>query len=538
MTSVGQDQGMSLTLGAPPLFTPVQHVVARLEDFFGSLTPWQRRLWDAGLVLGLGELREAVEWADAKVLSPSSVKWFASDLERLAGQDRGVGEREIRLQLQQVLRAPLRGGDARHRALGELTSLIAENYLSRWAAAAATGSPSPERFARAIGAHLLDAGYSPSYLHAWIRRLRPSTLVEIAEAAQELDAAPPEMYELLVPFVSVPDLNGNRDMNANWLSPKSTRRWLVDHGITTPERYNGGFAYQVQARDPFAAADLAREIVDRMGARASYSRKAASHVSSGHLWVGGHPTSIPLKRAPRGAFVLSLVTEQRLFAVAERSVLDNALELAAPLNEASPAPAISGGWSAVEALLLSPEDEGDGGRGIIAADRMAALVTCSWPRADLTAISYRHEPTTPDRLTAQLQGEKVNRERARAVAAWISGGNTLLVRDPGDQAAVERMTKLIADPRRTLGDIKRHMTTVMRRVYRHRNLVMHGGAVSVATLPMALRTAAPLLGAGLDRITHASLTDNLHPIDLSVRANISLELVGRPDGRELVDLIE
>lgn len=518
----------------------VAHVVARLEDFFQDTSPWQRRLWDAGLILSLNELVDAVRWSDAKVLSPSSVKWLAGDIERLAGRDRGVGERELRLQLQSVLRSPMKSGDARHRTLRELTALIGDGYLLRWASAAADVSrpPSAERFARAIAAHLLDLGYSPRYLHGWIRRLKPSSLVDIATAAHAISVSGMQSYELLVPFLSVPDLAGNRDGNEHWLSATAVGQWLTDQGITTSERHNGGFVYTVSARDPFAAADLAQEIVDRMSARAKHSRKTARPVPCGHVWIAGRAKHVPLVRPPRGAFVLSLVAEQRLYAVANRSALDNALELAAPLNDGSPAAAISGGWSAVEALLLSPEDDGEGGRGIIAADRMAALITCSWPRADLTAISYRHAPTSPDRLSTQLASETVNRERARAVADWIGGGNNLVTSRPSDAAAVERMVKLVAEPRRTLGDIRTHMTTAMRRVYRHRNLVMHGGAVSVETLPMTLRTAAPLIGAGLDRITHASLAEGVHPIDLAVRASISLELMSRPDGRALVDLIE
>ena len=36
-----------------------EHVVARLLDFFGSGTAWQRRLWDIGTVLALEEALEA-----------------------------------------------------------------------------------------------------------------------------------------------------------------------------------------------------------------------------------------------------------------------------------------------------------------------------------------------------------------------------------------------------------------------------------------------------------------------------------------------
>jgi len=38
---------------------------ARLLDFTGETTPWQRRLWSLGTVLALRELHEADPWVDA-----------------------------------------------------------------------------------------------------------------------------------------------------------------------------------------------------------------------------------------------------------------------------------------------------------------------------------------------------------------------------------------------------------------------------------------------------------------------------------------
>jgi hypothetical protein len=78
----------------------------------------------------------------------------------------------------------------------------------------------------------------------------------------------------------------------------------------------------------------------------------------------------------------------------------------------------------------------------------------------------------------------------------------------------------------------------MRRLYRTRNIVLHGGSTQGAALKAALRVAAPLVGAGLDRITHAMLIEGLAPLDLAARAEVGLKLVGGETGLSVVDLLE
>lgn len=82
------------------------------------------------------------------------------------------------------------------------------------------------------------------------------------------------------------------------------------------------------------------------------------------------------------------------------------------------------------------------------------------------------------------------------------------------------------------------MRTALRRFYRQRNILMHGGTTNSIALSTALRTAAPLVSAGLDRITHAALVEGITPLQLAARAKLNLELVGSSDGRHLVDLLE
>jgi hypothetical protein len=61
-----------VSLGTVPLADQVLsgQFGARLLDFTGETTPWQRRLWSLGTVLALRELHEAGPWVDAQVLSP------------------------------------------------------------------------------------------------------------------------------------------------------------------------------------------------------------------------------------------------------------------------------------------------------------------------------------------------------------------------------------------------------------------------------------------------------------------------------------
>ena len=130
---------------------------ARLLDFTGDTTPWQRRLWSLGTAQALRELYEAGPWVDAQVLSPAALQWHCRDLERLAGDDAGLGAPEVRRQLREVLRADLSEHSRHRRRLRELIALIDESYIPRWTAAVdASQAVSSERLARAVAAHLLD----------------------------------------------------------------------------------------------------------------------------------------------------------------------------------------------------------------------------------------------------------------------------------------------------------------------------------------------------------------------------------------------
>lgn len=466
------------------------------------------------------------------------MSWLAHDVEATLGQDLGVGDRILRQQMTKTLRAKHVSGNHAHRALARLTDVVNEGYLVRWATAAKSDrAPSIERMSRAVASHLLDAGYHVDFLREWCASLGEADAAEVATAAHALATEPEYTWSVFVPFVAVPAMNGNRDNAPGWLPPHAVPGWLKAAGVASDVRHNGGFEYEVKAHDPHGAVEKVSDIVDRMLARARYSRRRVDLQHAGVAIVAEHG-EIAFRARRRHAHVLSLIAEQRLYDVGNNSVLDAALELAAPLNDGAAGPAISGSWAAVESLLLSAVDESEEGRGVLAADRVAALIACSWPRAELTALSYRHKPDRHDRLFELLNGENFNRERARIVLHWLRSGQDLAVTGGRDRAAMARLQQLVMSPGRTLREIEKHMQRAARRLYRHRNLLMHGGATDVVSLPMTLRTVAPLLGAGLDRLTHAHLTSGQTALDLAARARTSIDLIDSPDGRDLPDLLE
>lgn len=65
-----------------------QRVASCLLDFFGSGTPWQRRLWAVGTVLGLKEVLEGSEAFQSSVLSQRSFQDLCQTVEISVGQDR------------------------------------------------------------------------------------------------------------------------------------------------------------------------------------------------------------------------------------------------------------------------------------------------------------------------------------------------------------------------------------------------------------------------------------------------------------------
>lgn len=526
-------------------------LLARLTDFFTEdAITWPRRLWDVGSVLGLEEILEAGSWESKGVLSSGAVDWQRNELRRIIGPDVGLGNSELRRELTQTLTARIPDPSPARRQLSQLIVHARSGYLERWQSALDTSNPPKvERLSRTLAAHLLDLGFSRPFLFHQVADLRHkgATAEETVALACELAQREPTEFSVLVGLVSIPQREALTAGLESWRTKSQVVAWMKENSFSTEGvRVGGGFLFSFSALDAYGAASQARAMVDRLVARSTYLRRDRDGVRPfPSVWVAGHPEPIQLATPPRGADVLSLAQEGHMYRVAEaRRQIDDALELAAPLNRGALGPAVAGAWAAIEALLTDPDDPRDDERfgKAVAADRLAAIITCSWPRAELTSLAHHYRPKeTPDELADTLAGCQTNLQRSRAFAhAMMSGLQPTFqsYKKGSEYAAASRMKGLLADPKRTLSDVRSALTVAIRRLYRSRNIVLHGGSTQGVALESSLRTAAPLVGAGLDRIVHAALTEGIGPLDLAARAEVSLKLVAGETGLSVVELLE
>jgi hypothetical protein len=511
------------------------HVGARILDFLDARTPWHRQLWNIGLALTLREVLEAVTAVRASVLSGAALEFLSASAQKQVGTDPGGGSEAERKAVQTALRSKLRPDGLDYHVIAQQQAALAPVYLARWAAALRRpATPGAERTARAIVAHLLDAGFSSDYLHRWwsykLRHeatVRP--LADIVDDAQTLSLTKPRTFEVLVPLETAIRVPAGFVV-PEWRSSAAASEWLKANAFdVSGVRQDGGFLFSIDALDPEAAIDHCSEVVDQLVARMAVgSRRSLKPLAQG--WVKGEGSPYAMDRKRRGVWVEALEREHQLYNSRPSGSIDAAIELLSHLQTSSPAAAVAGGWAAIEALLSEPDDRAG------AAERLAMLVACSFPRAELTTLSYALEKKDAA-FAAQVAGVTENRDRCEIVSTTLSAGPVSLALGLSDRAAGARMQKLIRNPHAVLSDVTDHAAVAFRRMYRQRNLVLHWGKTDAVALRASLRTAAPLVGAGLDRIIHAYYVDHLSPLQLVARARVALSTVGTLGGTSPTGLL-
>ncbi len=522
-----------------------QRLVGRMLDCFQVHAPWQRRLWHVGLVTSLQEAHEASFAVRDRALGVESFRWFRNSLRGRVSRDPGVGDSKQKALLQEILRGELVAGSVDHRILGLIVDDVRERYLDRWERALGQENHGfgAERAARALAGHLLDAGHSQDGLHRWLTWLALRDEFEhdaasIVARARDLEARPRRRYQVLVfllsPYpssVSQPPERLLRDEVASWMASRGAGELL--EGVA----YEAGLLLRVSAHDLQAAAERAGEIADALVARAAVGTRDRLLVHPAAYVRPNQQRLLPLRRRRR-VDVRALERQDRLVdnlsAIASGPV-DAALQLLAQLDQGPPEAAALSGWSAIESLLTAPGDEGG---NVIAADRLAALVTCAWPRAELTTLAHRRINAVDDEFTEKLKAAETNREKSDLIAGEIQAGNWLKLKDRSDETSVRRLEQLFKDPAGTLGSVRGYAESAFRRLYRQRNLIAHGARTSAVALRPSLRTVAPLVGAGMDRIVHAYSVDQVDPLDLAARAELELQRAGSTDAADVTGLLE
>jgi hypothetical protein len=531
-----QDPIQRIAIVLDPVNSYEQAVVARLLDFFDSRTPWHRKLWCVSLSLTLREILEACRAARAGVLSDDALGYLAAAAQKLVGLDPGVPDPAQRRTVQAALHRSLRPDSLDYHLVSSYQADLHAGYLRRWAAALhKERPPEVEHTARAIASHLLDIGFSSNYLHRWwdyrlSHETARRTLAELLEQADELSQAKEQRFEVLAPVREA--RRRPQGPSVDWRTAQQVSDWLRENrSSSTGVRQTGGVVMSITALDKDAAVERAVERVDSLTSRTAIgTRHEVQFVD--RVWVKGDASPHQLASATRGVWVRALEREGVLFSVDGGEKVDAAVELLSHLQRSSPPAAVAGGWAAIEALLSEPGDRGG------AADRLAMLVACSFPRAELTALSYSLSDVNDD-WRQEMLGVNVNRARAERVASrLISGGYSLDAVGASDRAAVARMKAVLTSPDTVLARVQEHAAGALRRLYRQRNLVLHAGEIKGVALRASLRTSAPLVGAGMDRIVHAAYVDHASPLVLAARARLALASLGSRPEVSCVNLLD
>ncbi len=518
--------------------TETDYIVARLRDFWGRRTPWQRRLWGIGTVGLVEEVLEAAAFQRAGHFHERTVADLAESARHQIRRDPGLGSPKVRGKFDELMKYVAKDSGA----MRELQALLYDrkpHYLACWRSAVATEPPELEVTARSIGAHLLGCGFSPDHLYRWVSSVaRGSTLTvsDFLEEAEILTQRPARTYDVLIPIISLP--RRQTPMPSNWMEPIGAAEWIRMHGPAGKSvRQNGALLFKREARDPWRAVEEVSDAVQSLAARVVIGLPGQDRlVIHDEAVVSASPRLYPLRRPRRQVEVHALYRQGVLYEASHSGLtgrIGAAIDLLEPLENGSPEAAVAGGWAAIETLLARRDAANSA-----AAEELATLVACSLVRAELTTLSYSYASEHRDQLTETLDAANSNLERCRILLQVITAGEDIDFANPSDAAALARLTAIAEAPVAVLGRVASYVGDTFKRLYRQRNLVLHAGrSDSVAMLP-TLRSAPPLVGAAIDRIVHAALQpEATDPNDLVARAQIRLHLAGTTEEAELVDLL-
>lgn len=516
--------------------------VARLRNFFHHRTPWQRSLWSIGTVTGILELLEYCKFGAEAGQSNEGMRYAAKALAKQVERDQGVGGEAVRSALVGAI-APFRDvqtgkgypSEAERDRLRHFADRVSHDYLKRWSTAwDGPQKPEVEFASRCIAAHLLDWDFSASYLDNWLKRFTNTAtpLASIIEEANSLMNQPKRAWTVCIPAQSAP---ARLIEHESWLDATATSNWLKSRSFPAPMQA-GSMLVTVAAYDPWGAVLLANELFTRTQARARLGLRTSHPLSAlGKAFVEGEPQTFQLQEPRRKVEIPNLSSSDAMGAVThygDAGPLDDAFELAATMYDSPPGPAITGGWAAIEGLLFRPRETG----AQKAADRMAAIIACSFPRAELQTLS-----NTLARGTTEIGKEFSSLPRprwARHLEELIGSGRHIQFNDHSDQAAFQRLQEMAARPGEVVVRVGDYVAGALRRLYNQRNIIMHSGRFQSCALATTIRTTPSLVGAGLDRITHGQgRAVPITALELAARAEIEIGLLGKPGGRSLSDLL-
>jgi len=455
------------------------------------------------------------------------------------GPDPGVGNSAVRKRVQSLLNKDFQNDGEILREIDHIARQTQRFYLSRWADALDAGGLTlgAERTSRLLAAHMLDVGVSPGALHRWWTRwgVREPQNFTLAQLLRKVDAeliGHSETFRVAVLCTEKPTVPP-----PNFVAPDGVPDWLESMGAPRNwlnGRYKGGLEFSATATDPGAAVAIVQAQIENIQARLVVG--ADARAGSLAVYHKAKVSDGPFLRLQgrRKVEVHAIERSGQVYAPSTSHPLESALALVTQLELSAPTAAIAAGWASLETVLKAPEDSG----AHLVAGRLAKIVACSVSRGELTTLSYHRRQRAKDALGAILDAEPDNESRSALLLDVLAAGVELADWSAGDKAGIARMRQLVKTPSKVLRDFVAHLEAAIVRLYRQRNIVMHGGKQDQALLQATLRVVAPLVGVGFDRMSHAYFVHGVSPLDLAAQASHQLQVADALTRADLTRLLE
>ncbi|QJX01060.1 hypothetical protein [Frigoriglobus tundricola] len=519
----------------------------RMRELCRPPSAWNRALWSVSAQTALREVLEAAKVRRDGILSDASLTNLQHTTAVLLGKDPGLGDAVARKHLQTALqngKSVITPGSLSAATIDQVVQDLDSQYLPRWATAIDAGVADAilEQCARSVVSHLLNRGHSRQCVADRISDavLKPvSTITKASDLIRDLQtlaSQPSTEYEAVFPVSSAPD--SNKTKSPGWMPGATLVGWMKTNAIpdfAANERASGAVTFKVAAPDRPAAEHTAaaRFAVIRDRAMLSVRQPIAS---LGYFWLSGSPQKASIEPQSRGVEVASIGRQDKIYSTDDSIPnIERSIALLAELDHGPSSAAVTSGWAAVESLAMGPAEDGD---RIETAVRIAALVTASFVRAELTTLAYSYAKSNKDALTGEIKSAANNKERCEKIMQRLQTPPLPTFGRVEDAAGAKRMVQLLNDPVTTLKRINQYIECALRRLYRLRNLVAHGARTDFIALEAGVRAAAPLVGAAFDRIYHASTSQALNPVELIARAQLRIAMLDAAQVAGLLNLLD
>ncbi|MEU0541200.1 hypothetical protein ABZ319_15140 [Nocardia sp. NPDC005978] len=339
-------------------------------------------------------------------------------------------------------------------------------------------------------------------------------------------------------MINPPPFQISPEHTPGWLTPTDTVAWKKQHAPDAESiRNQGAFLLEVEAREIKSAADRARARITDLETKFVVGMRANPIRVAPRIWSKDKGSAFAVQATNRALKTESFERLGQLPDLHMPDYIATAMALIQPVRTGGAHLAITSGWSAIESLLVGPDDD----RDVVAAQRFSLIVATSIPRAELTTLSNRYAKANSDALAHEILGCPDNLTRAKRFARQLCSGDPITMPNDTDRLAIKRMKPYLSDRQTEVRKVAGILNKEFVRFYRKRNLIVHAGKTHDNSLHPISETISPLIGAGVDRIIHVGLKFGVRPIALAaiISANLDyLQPATATDAGNLLDIME